>query len=117
MQVEEQFSISTRRVHGCVVVAVTGELDAVNAEPLEQTLTRCQNGHPVVVDLEAVTFICSASLHVLLKQRPGGRPVLVRPNRNVAKVLDIIEAGRTTSIFQDLEGAVASLDMLQQVAS
>ncbi len=106
---EEEFSISTERVDGCLVIAVRGELDLLTAEPLDQTLEDCQNGCPLLVDLSAVTFICSAGLHVLLKERPSGRPALVAPNHHVAKVLDIIHANRITSIFPDQASALESL--------
>lgn len=31
---EEEFSISTERLDGCLIVSVRGELDELNAEPL-----------------------------------------------------------------------------------
>lgn len=71
----------------------------------------------MIVDLSGVTFICSASLHVLLKERPGGRPALVAPNRNVAKVLDIIQASRTASIFEDQASVLESLRLPQVEAA
>jgi anti-anti-sigma factor len=97
---EEEFSIRIEAGEGCVVVAVSGELDELNAVPVDQTLTECANGLPVIVDLSEVTFICSTSLRVLFKQRAGGRPSLVAPNRNVAKVLDIVQASRTNPVFR-----------------
>ncbi len=109
---EHDFSITTERADDCQIVTVRGELDELNAEPLEQILDDCRDGLPVVVDLSAVSFVCSASLHVLLKQRGGARPVLVGPNHNVAKVLDIVDVNRTTEVFQDLTAARASLHLV-----
>ena len=106
---QEEFSISTERYDGCFVVAVAGELDELNAAALERTLTQHENGPPVIVDLSEVTFICSSSLRVLLRGRLGGRPALVAPNRNVAKVLEIVEATRTNPVFGDLGSALQSI--------
>jgi anti-anti-sigma factor len=104
-----EFSISTERHDGCLVVAVAGELDELNAAQLERTLTEHEAGPPVIVDLSEVCFICSSSLRVLLRNRPGGRPALVAPNRNVAKVLEIVEATRTNPVFDDRDSALTSI--------
>ncbi len=106
---QEEFSITTDRYDGCLVISVAGELDELNAEPLDRMLTEHEAGPPVIVDLSEVTFICSTSVRVLLKRRAGGRPALVAPNRNVARVLEIVEASRTNPVFDDRDSALMSI--------
>lgn len=110
---QEEFSITTTRLDGCLVVIVRGELDELNASSLDQTLTALPPGTPVIVDLSEVSFICSGSLHVLLRDRPQGRPVLVAPPGNVRNVLAIVNTHRTTPIFDDRYTALQSLTLSQ----
>lgn len=112
---QEEFSITTARLDGCLVVVVRGELDELNAPRLDQTLSAQADGIPVIVDLSAISFICSATLRVLLQDRPQGRPqgrpALVAPAGNVRRVLGIVDAHRTNPIFHDRECAVQSLGL------
>jgi anti-anti-sigma regulatory factor len=91
------------------LVSVRGELDELNAAPLEQTLVAHTNGSPLIVDPSAVTFICSASIRVLLADRPYGRPALVAPEGVVRRVLDIVDVNRTNKLFYDQQTALQSL--------
>jgi anti-sigma B factor antagonist len=54
---------------GVVVVAVEGEVDLCAAPELEESLNRVAASHPssIVVDLDRVSFMDSAAVHVLLQ--------------------------------------------------
>jgi len=107
----EEFSVTCEARDGHVVVAVRGELDELTAPELDGELARAVDGRPVVVDLSDVSFISSAGLHVLLKDRRPGKPAIVCPVGNVSRVLDIVGARRTTPVFPDLASALTSLGL------
>ena len=106
-----EFSVRAESRDGHVVIRVSGELDELTAPDLDGELNRCVDGKPVVVDLSGVTFISSSALHVLLRPRPGGRPAVVCPSRNITRILDIVGARRAIPIFADLDAAVSSLTL------
>ena len=109
MQSKEEFSITTARHDGCIVLIVRGDLDEVTAAILDDALADARDGMPLIVDLSETTFICSASIHVLTKDRSQGRPALVAPDGQLRKVLGIVEAGRTNKMFIDRRTAIQSL--------
>jgi anti-anti-sigma regulatory factor len=67
-------------------------------------------GIQVVVVRGGVEFISSAGIHVLLRERPRP-PALASPPGNVARVLEIVRAGRRVPVFDDLDSAVRSLTL------
>jgi anti-anti-sigma regulatory factor len=93
------------------VLLVQGDLDEITADTLESELVAVRDGKPVIVDLSETTFICSASIHVLTKVRREGRPALVVPNGQLAKVLDIVQANRTNRMFIDRDTAIQSMSL------
>jgi anti-sigma B factor antagonist len=105
---QAELSITSGFQDGYRVLVVEGELDMVNADRLDDALQACTDGIPLVVDLSSVTFIESTGLHVLLKEREGGRPsaIIRAPASNVARVLEIVEAGKAIPLYDDLAAAV-----------
>jgi anti-anti-sigma factor len=101
------FTLTTSQLGPCRVVTVRGELDEVAAPVLEQAIDD-EAGTPVIVDLSGVEFICSAGIHVLLKPRRD-RPAIVCPPGNVARVLGIVRAEKTTHVFEDLAAALEAV--------
>lgn len=78
-----------------VVVALAGELDLTNAREVEERLSRSvQNGSKLVLDVNRVSFIDSAALHVLFRLArvlgPGMLTVVVGPTAPVARTLEIV---------------------------
>jgi anti-anti-sigma factor len=102
---EPPLVVTATVVRGCHVLVAEGELAEV-VEPLEQAISACSDGRPVIVDLSAVTFISSAAIYVLLKRRSKPPPVIVCPPGSIRRVLDIVGAGRQTSVFDDLASAL-----------
>jgi anti-anti-sigma factor len=81
--------------HGEVHVALTGELDLTNAGELELGLDEiADGGKRLAVDLNGVSFLDSAALHVLFKlARRCGRDRLVfvvDPGAHIATTLEIV---------------------------
>ncbi len=79
---------------GLVLVALTGELDLTNARALELRLREAAPKEArLVVDLNGVSFLDSAALHVLFGQARsrgrGGLAFLVEPGALVARTLEI----------------------------
>lgn len=85
---------------GVVVVAVEGELDLYAAPEFEESLTRVGAGHakPIVVDLDRVTFMDSAGVHVLLQfalsRGNGNRLALSGGSSQVRRLLEVTGVGR-----------------------
>lgn len=89
------FDLESRHENGEVRLALGGELDLTNARDLELRLDEAAPADtPLVVDLNAVSFIDSAALHVLFKlvRRRGesGLAFLVDPESSIAGTLRIV---------------------------
>jgi anti-sigma B factor antagonist len=62
-----EFSIQERRLDGTVVLTLRGELDLVNAETVATRLDALRAaGQPVLLDLDALDFMDSSGLRVVL---------------------------------------------------
>jgi anti-sigma B factor antagonist len=98
---------------GCVVVRVTGELDAASAPDAQ---ARISEGTPadasrVVVDLSDVEFIDSTGIRlliqVLLSKQEGGEVILVKPrSRGPRRALEIVGLGRVIRLVETLDEAL-----------
>jgi anti-anti-sigma factor len=97
------FTLTVSDLGPCRVLTARGELDELAAPVLEEAIGD-EADLPLIVDLSAVEFICSAGIHALLRQRHD-RPAIVCPPGNVARVLGIVRAEKTTHVFDDLETA------------
>jgi anti-sigma B factor antagonist len=63
----EELSVAVRRERGVVIAAVTGDIDLSGADGLREQLFGLANeGQPLIVDLNRVSFIDSAGLGVLV---------------------------------------------------
>jgi anti-anti-sigma factor len=100
------FTLTDSDLGPCRVLTVRGELDEVAAPVLDEAIDH--ESAPLIVDLSEVEFICSAGIHVLLRPRRD-RPAIVCPPGNVARVLGIVRAEKTTHVFEDLESAHCAL--------
>lgn len=80
---------------GVVVIALEGEVDLCAAPELEQTLNRVAATDPtsIVVDLDRVSFMDSAGVHVLLQfslsRGSGARLALTRGSRQVQRLFEV----------------------------
>src|SRR5262249_44642399 len=100
------FSLTASEVGSCHVLTLRGDLDEVAAPVLEEAIDE-ESGAPLIVDLSALEFICSAGIHVLLR---GKAPeAIVGPPGNIARVLGIVRAEQATRLYDDLETAHSAL--------
>ncbi len=80
---------------GVVVVSVEGEVDLGAAPELEESLNRVAAGHAssIVVDLDRVSFMDSAGVHVLLQfslaQGNGRRLAFTPGSRQVQRLFEV----------------------------
>lgn len=89
--------------HGFAVVELVGELDLTNAEKVERELQDVAGSNGLVLDLNGVTFIDSAALHMLFRvarrigdaQRFG---IVIEPTALVARTLEIVGLQAVTTV-------------------
>ncbi|HSC02309.1 MAG TPA: STAS domain-containing protein [Solirubrobacteraceae bacterium] len=80
---------------GVVVIALAGEVDLCAAPELEATLNRvaATDASSIVVDLDRVSFMDSAGVHVLLQfslaRGSGARLALTRGSRQVQRLFQV----------------------------
>jgi anti-sigma B factor antagonist len=89
---------------GTVVVMLEGEIDLRAAPEFEASLARAGTGHakPIVVDLDRVSFMDSAGVHVLLQfsltQGNGNRLALTCGSPQVRRLLEVTGVRRYLTI-------------------
>jgi anti-anti-sigma factor len=103
-------------VEGFALAEVTGELDLTNAGDLEKRLERITVDAPgLVIDLNKVTFLDSAALHVLfrvgreLEDDGKGYGVVLAPSAPVAKTVEMVRLEETARIGPTLEDVLSGL--------
>jgi anti-anti-sigma factor len=99
---------------GVVVIELAGELDLTNVPEIESRVEELvvPSGR-VVLDLNRVTFLDSAALHLLFRfaRRFGGRErfgIVLEPNALVARVLTMVGLGEVARIDATLDDVLAS---------
>ena len=97
---------------GYVLVAPRGELDLSErnrlGDLLDSALAESSN---LIVDLDAVTFLDSTALSVLLRahreaEQQGGRVTLARPSDAARKILRITQLDRVMAVHDTVESAI-----------
>ena len=99
--------------HGFTVVGLVGELDLTNAEDVERELERAAGRDGgIVLDLNAVTFIDSAALHMLFRVARGIGDarrfgIVLEPTALVARTLEIVGLNAVTTVGESVDELVA----------
>ena len=114
------FDVAVNNQPGCMVVTVTGELDISTAPQLEEALgavgpgsgSGSNDGGRTVVDLNAVDFIDSTGLSVLVRafkrsdEAGGDFSIVCGPEKiEVHRVLEILGFDEVFTIHQTLTDA------------
>jgi anti-anti-sigma factor len=92
-----------------VIVAVDGELDLCVAALFKKSLAiaAATDAPSIVLDLDRVSFMDSAGVHVLLQfstsERCNGRMSLTRGSAQVRRLLDVTGVGRYLSFVTSRE--------------
>jgi anti-sigma B factor antagonist len=98
---------------GCVIVHITGELDAASAPDAEALILKNvpKNTSRVVVDLTDVQFIDSTGIRlliqVLLSKQADSELIVVKPrSRSPRRALEIVGLARVIRIVETLSEAL-----------
>ena len=108
-------TLATREVDGRAVVAVGGEIDVYTAPKLRDCITELVGAgtYDIVIDLEAVEFLDSTGLGVLVGglkrlRSHDGDLTLVCTQHRILKVFEITGLTKVFSIFDTVDAAVSS---------
>lgn len=108
-------------VNGNQYIVLAGRLDSHTHEALDDQLETLLAGKPqaLVLDLAHLEYISSAGVRSILKARKAlapheGKLLLVHPQEQIRKVIEIVQAVPMDSIFASTEEADAYLDALQR---
>ena len=116
---EVALDIAVRSERGCVIAAVTGEIDISTVGGLRERLFELAEGsEPLIVDLDRVTFIDSAGLGALVgtsrrAAEHGGilRAVCTQPRTR--KLLWMTGVDRRIPLYPSLDEALAAASPAQ----
>lgn len=106
------FAIEAFPAGRTVVLAVCGDVDIATAPHLRDRLTDAVTAYDrVVVDLEAVPFLDSTGLGVLVAAHnravaEGCTLVLARPQRIVKNALRLVQVDALLDVYETLDDAV-----------
>ena len=107
--------------NGSQRVVLAGRLDTHSYEDLDVALAPLFNrqAHSLVLDLAGLDYISSAGIRSIFKARKalgghGGKVLLVNPQTQIQKVLDVVKAVPMSEIFASTAEADAYLDAMQR---
>ena len=109
-------------VNGNQYVVLSGRLDSATFEQLDDALDplllAARPGMVLVLELAHLEYISSAGIRSILQARkllaPTGKVLVVHPQAQIRKVLDIVQAVPLSNIFATTEAADAYIDQLQR---
>jgi anti-anti-sigma factor len=97
---------------GFTIVEVAGELDLTNENEIERRLEEIAGDSVLILDLNRVTFVDSAALHMLFRvaRRLGGAPrlgIVLEPSALVARTLTLVGLDEVTTVKPTVDELVA----------
>ena len=102
-------------------LVLTGRLDHESVEAFDERLEAVLGSTATVLvfDLTELEYITSAGLRSMFRARKvmgdrGGKCVLVNPQPQVLKVLEIVKVPELGAVFQSVEELDAYLDVIQK---
>ena len=109
-------------VNGNQYLVLSGRLDSDSHAQLdaalEPLLAQAAPGMVLILELAHLDYISSAGIRSILKARkllaPGGKVLVVHPQAQIRKVLDIVQALPVSDIFATTAELDAYLDKLQR---
>jgi anti-sigma B factor antagonist len=115
MTMGDELSVVVRRERGVVIAAVAGDIDMSTVPGLrERLLGLADGGHPLIIDLNQVTFIDSAGLGVLVRvarraEEHGGSLHAVCSRPQIRKLLWLTGVDRRIPLTATVDGALTGL--------
>ena len=108
-------------VNGNQYVMLGGRLDTLSHAQLDEALAPMLAARPqaLVLDLAHLDYISSAGVRSILKARKAlapheGRLLVVHPQEQIRKVIEIVQAVPMAEIFESTAEADAYLDLMQR---
>ena len=108
-------------VNGNQYVMLGGRLDTLSHAQLDEALAPMLAARPqaLVLDLAHLDYISSAGVRSILKARKAlapheGRLLVVHPQEQIRKVIEIVQAVPMDEIFESTAEADAYLDLMQR---
>ena len=109
-------------VNGNQYLVLSGRLDSDSHaqldDALEPLLAKATPGMVLILELAHLDYISSAGIRSILQARkllaPTGKVLVVHPQAQIRKVLDIVQAVPLSNIFATTEAADAYIDQLQR---
>lgn len=111
----DELSVRSEIRKGAAVVTITGRVDSVTAEALEEQLERiAKENNNLVLDLHDVTYLSSAGVRAIVRtlqsaQKAGGAVLLANVSDVVGRVLDTVGMLHLLRSFRTVEDALRSL--------
>jgi anti-sigma B factor antagonist len=108
---------------GQIVVALSGELDVVDAEPVAAALRIAADRDRVIIaDLARLTFLDASGVAALARARrqirhTGGDLLLAAPQWQVRRVLEVAQPVDAFAVYSDVAEAMGSIDALAAAAT
>ena len=111
------YSIETQAAPGECVIAVSGDVDAAAADPLEAALAGASAGESdqglVIIDLAGANFLDSRAIGILAGwqthvRAAGGRLVLAGASPQVVRLFELIGLGEAFDFFSSVDAARAT---------
>ena len=97
-------------------INLAGRMDVAGSQQIDRTFAdlTAPPHNAVIVDLSKVVFLASVGIRMLLVNAKalrtrGGRMVLLNPDANVARMLELSGVDMTISVFRELKAACAAL--------
>ena len=95
---------------GVAVARIDGEFDKLAVDAIGPRLLGLRQEGPLIVDLDGVTFIDSAALHILfgLARSVGGQngfAVVIADESPIRRVLELAQLGVVTPVRDSVEAA------------
>ena len=108
--------ITTREHKRCIVIRVTGRVDAATAPQFEAKLREYIEADQsfLVLELDATDYMSSAAVRALIGAQKtlkgkGGRVVLAQPSDRVKEIVEIAGMEALFPIFPTTEAAIGSV--------
>ena len=113
----ENAAISEGKRNGVFIISPEGPIDSENYGALGNTVDQILEKSPdeLVIDMESVNYMSSAGMRILFKANRslndlGGRLILINLQSHVRKVLNLINALPSMTVFESQADLDAYLD-------
>lgn len=109
------FTVKSEIRKGAAVVTISGRLDSVTAQALDEVLAKfTQENGRLVLDMHGVTYLSSAGVRAIVTalqsaQSAGGMVLLANVSEAVGRVLDTVGILHLLRSFRTVDDALKSL--------